>query len=606
MVLEQYLHLHRCLPRPCFHLPEYVDFVTATRGINHLRGTDVLEFALLRRGAAEFAALAEKDVLNEQESRRLAEIIDSVRRLVSLRSGLPKQGERGTSDEAEVLELGRRFAAVFDKCASFSVSWDWGVACLAGLVGEGLSPSFLLHLRTNYPRLFFGDGIEMLEAAAMANSLEVFKNVMQEFHENCWTAKKLCPAFPTIAQYATVPFFKGILDHSPISAFLEAGFLHHLAKHHRAELFGVLLRRLASPSPVRPRELVEQTLGSCLSIGNVEMIAELAISCPETFLEIDIAKYLVATIEKGDQPMFKVLLWDAEGHIRHFVSLDSALLANVLCKTMAHEQVEMMTELLHNYGPHLEIDPSVFFFAAARGLLWAMDLLVGEQPDGKYWIPNLRIDSIERKVLEAIAMGDHVEVLKFFVNRQACGDSRFEGLRLGARQNRLIMTACQYGKLSLVRFLLQRDPKTNQPLFPDVDPAAEGNFPLILACSQNRVDIVRELLQENEDGSRVFPTVNPAVDTNGALQMAVMNGCLEIVEILLQLVQDDQGVVTYKYPGTDVSAFYGLFFRQAIENGPNHVLEFLLRRNSDGSFVLPGLRLSTHLRRSLQEFITDP
>lgn len=82
--------------------------------------------------------------------------------------------------------------------------------------------------------------------------------------------------------------------------------------------------------------------------------------------------------------------------------------------------------------------------------------------------------------------------------------------------------------------------------------------------------------------------------TQRALEQAVQ-ASVEMLEVLLATVRNDDGTVRYKFPGIDITANNNYLLRKLIgmrdiEKFIPH-LQFLLRRDEMGAFVLPGMQV---------------
>jgi ankyrin repeat protein len=80
-----------------------------------------------------------------------------------------------------------------------------------------------------------------------------------------------------------------------------------------------------------------------------------------------------------------------------------------------------------------------------------------------------------------------------------------------------LQTACFYEQQDLFELLLS---------YPQVDPCADYNSPLMHAIRNNRSNFVEILLKDSR--------VDPSAEDNAALQLACMCGCKEIIELLMK------------------------------------------------------------------------
>ena len=146
----------------------------------------------------------------------------------------------------------------------------------------------------------------------------------------------------------------------------------------------------------------------------------------------------------------------------------------------------------------------------------------------------------------------------------------------------------------MVKYLLRRHEETNGFIFPDVNPAARNNHPLLNAMRY--MEIATELLRQDEHGRMIYPGV--AVTPNVLMSVAVTYYC-KVLEFLLQTVQKDDGSVQYKFPGIDLGAKDYDLLNYLVSIEAVDPLEFLLRRDALGNFALPGLEIPERLVDSL-------
>lgn len=189
---------------------------------------------------------------------------------------------------------------------------------------------------------------------------------------------------------------------------------------------------------------------------------------------------------------------------------------------------------------------------------------------------------ISNEIFVAAAVEGHVDVIAYLQSLADLDSSRFGHLDVTFDDDRLLRIAAEYGRLTVLEYLLAEDEQGN--FVHGVDPAAHNNEVVVHLCKNGAASLLGRLLTMTDASKFRIPNINPAVNDNQPLIEAASHGHLKVVELLLR--QDDHA--NYVYPGIDAAARNNQALIKACEHGHLGVLTLLLTRDDNG-YRYPGI-----------------
>ena len=577
-----------------WNLIEYGQFLLSSPLTQQLRATDFYEKALLTRSAMEIGAI-ERSRAHDVDTEHMDSLIRHACILIRLHSRLPIAWTE--SEESTTKLMARHFMQFYNRCALLSPLTIWHITCFASLVGDNT-------LRTLYPHLSISfckqHQILMMQAAALIGDYDALEKVVNSSHLG-WTITVAYIA-PFLAQNGSTELFTKVSSHVSPDALPRTAFHENLIKFNKIDLLEHYLHGL-DENALFISEYVQKLCELMCLYQRTGMIQTLATLVPQSLDTIDLNHSLQSVIKAGNCQIFKVLLGDCKKHTRRnnqrIRNEDIAAMLKLIAES---NRSEMLDFLLDNYQPPLEALQEdtlrlVFAEAAKCGHFAVMESLLGAKRDGRSLINDLGQGDDQDPILTGVALGGHISVLEYLLARRATGDRRFAKLDIAANINRLFRLACGANRLGFVRFLLRLNPETGEFLFPNVDPAGA----LVLVARWGQLDVIRELLSQDHTGAFIYSTVDPAVDDNLPLLQAVCCSHHAVVEFLLQTTIDAKGKTRYRFPGIDVAARNFYIIHTAVERRDLKLLAFLMRRDQNRRFLLPGMQIPLELVAPLQE-----
>lgn len=151
--------------------------------------------------------------------------------------------------------------------------------------------------------------------------------------------------------------------------------------------------------------------------------------------------------------------------------------------------------------------------------------------------------------------------------------------------------ACEAADYGLVDYLLEQT-LNGDFVFTLTNPAADDNMPLISACWRGDRGIVERLLERDRSGNYIYKGIDPSAQDYEAIAQVCSGDDLELVKFLLK--REDGNYVLPQIEGVNLCR--ALF--TAIEHNQKGIVEFLLSKSSDGSYLLPGVKVTTEMLRT--------
>lgn len=577
-----------------WNLIEYGQFLLSSPLMQQLRATDFYEKALLTRSAMEIGAI-DSSRAHDVDTEHMDSLIRHARILIRLRSRLPIAWTE--SEDSTIKLMAGHFMQVYDQCALLSPLTIWHITCFASLVGDNALRTLYPHLSRSFRKQH---RIRMMQAAALIGDYDALETVVNSSHLS-WTITVAYIA-PFLAQNGSTELFSKVSSHVGPNVFSRTVFHTNLIKFNKIDLLEHYLHGL-DVNALFISEYVQKLCDLMCCYQRTEMIQKLATLAPQSLDTIDLNHSLQSVINAGNCQIFKVLLGDCKKHTRrNNQRIRNEDIAAMLKLIAGNNRSEMLDFLLENYQPPLEALQEntlrlAFAEAAKRGHFAVMESLLGATRDGRSLINDLGQGDDQDPILTGVALGGQIAVLEYLLARHATGDCRFVKLDIAANINRLFRLACGANRLGFVRFLLRLNPETGEFLFPNIDPAGA----LVLVARGGQLDVIRELLSQDHTGAFIYSTMDPAVEDNLPLLQAACCSQHAVVEFLLQTTIDAKGKTRYRFPGINVAARSFYIIHIAVERRDLKLLAFLMRRDQNRRFLLPGMQIPLELVAPLQE-----
>lgn len=591
-------------------LHEYVQFLLVSPELQWLRVTDVTEYGFLIKSfldmecteSADQKGDEDDDITTFSELRKMDSIygqgqgidnvqlnestIASARALIKLRleSSIGKSEPLASVDKDRLDKVLDEFLKYESLLPDSAI---WRQICLAALL-ENVHPDQFATINTAFAMKYQND---MLRAAATNGDYNQIDALVQKL-EIAWIDAAAIMA-PSIARSGSVDLFSRVLSHCSLEAFSSFQFCLTLILLNKKDLFQEYMRQLvASHATVNLPHLNRICLACCLD-QRVEFVKVLFTEVPDFPTQIELTESLKASVTTGNQSIFDAFLVDLEGSDNE--SLDVFQIVVLATKYNRLEMVQRMIQkelFKHIYDEDLA---RIFSLVVMEGRMELMELLLGKGRNGQLLMPNIVINPEYEGVVSSMIHSGRVQVLDLFLRQWAAGDSRFSHFSVGRWENLTLRTACNYGKLELVRYLLRRDEFTGELVFPQVDPAGRDNEPLLNAI--RHLEIVQELLSQDDHGN----LVHPGVAVTDKVLVRAADGPFPVLAFLLQTVIQEDGSVGFRFPGINVNASRHYLLRSLTDRENVPSLMFLLQRDPLGVFRIPGLQIPRDLVDRLQE-----
>lgn len=586
---------------------EYADLLVLSSDARLLRGSAFFEYDLLRRSAVHLGRTIRQYGAGAGE---LEDILDGVRMLIGLCSGLPSDEEK--RDDVTLRGMAHRLEETFQMYAALSTSPLWRQTCFASLVGNNklrrLHPYLSKTYRQRHRDL-------MKNYAAAIGDYKLLTYLIDD-SQTGWNS-----VMPTIvaeiARQRSMVLFKKIVSHVSLNKLVEHGFGRHLVRHNSMALFQILLDGLNVVDNPSHGPAIREILDAACEYGQSEMINALFTSFPNHFTSLHIMDRVKRAVDAGDFSLFKALLWDGAGEGgRRDVRLGDAFIWSMLRRALQKHRLEMFEFLLFTYAPRLASTSrrkclELFARAAGDGNFPVMRLLLNAGPDGMLLIEDLEFNAPEGLILTAVARAGRSDVLDYFMQKKEAGDARFGEFNPSVNAHLVLRKAACSGRAELVRCLLRHR---------EAIPASSKNRALIGAAHGGHVDVVKELLLRDDRGDLFHSDVNPAVNDNEPLILAFTRGHLAVARLLLRVKGEEgrggrgegegggggRGTLVYALPGIDVTARGHAALTAAVGRRDLEMIRFLLRSDERGRFILPGMQIPEHLLPALEELGFPP
>lgn len=591
-------------------LHEYVQFLLVSPELQWLRVTDATEYGFLKKSFLDMECTESADQEGNEDDnittlsrlRKTESIhgqgqeiynvqlnestINSARALVKLRleSSIGKSETLASVDKDHLDKVLGEFLKYESLLPDSAI---WRQVCLAALL-ETVHPDQFATINTEFVRKYQND---MLCAAAANDNYDQIDALMQKL-EIAWIDAATIVA-PSIAQSGSVDLFSRVLSHSSLEVFSSFQFCLTLILLNKKDLFQEYMRQLVASHDTANLNHLNRICLACCLYQRAEFVKILVTEVPDLPTHIDPTESLKASITTGNQSIFDAFLVDLESFDNE--SLDFFQIVMLAIKYSRLEMVQSMIQ--KGLFKHIDDDDLVRIFSLVvmEGRMELMELLLGKGRNGQWLMPNIVISPEYGDVVSSMIHSGRVQVLDLFLRQWAGGDSRFAHFSMGQWENLALRTACNYGKLELVRYLLRRDESTGRLVFPHVDPAGRDNESLLNAI--RHLEIVQELLSQDDHGN----LVHPGVAVTEKILVRAADGPFPVLAFLLQTIIQEDGSVGFRFPGINVNASHHYLLRSLTDREKVTSLMFLLQRNPLGVFRIPGLQIPLDLVEGLEE-----
>lgn len=298
----------------------------------------------------------------------------------------------------------------------------------------------------------------------------------------------------------------------------------------------------------------------------------------------------------GNVSILQYLFWTMPLYVYYL--FEANIFQKMLLAAARNDHAEVIKFLLFDLSPYKKAEVSnsytvIFTEAAVNGSFATMDLLLGPDPFGQLLAPQLDNWIAVDLILEGIALNGRVDSLEHLLEWSTgqCGNGpRMPTLPTSIARKIPISNACKWGHLNMVQFLLRKDEASGQYLILNMDPINYGLDPLLLACCNGHVEVVKELLRRDAQNNPIHMDMDPAILSDRPLVEAVYHGHLSIIKFLLEDVfkPDDNG--QYNLPGINATCL-----ARAVRNNHVDAVTFLLQCNEENQFMHPNINIPVDL-----------
>ena len=601
-----------CIPVPNWeeyskkwNLVMYVQFVNVSREMQMPRALDSVEIRFLREAFKDLqtietinhldaGVLATVDKHGVYDFVRHEEIIASAKSLIKTRLGLPLV--RSKSEYEADTEMPAKFVDTFQVCLSVNpASHEWLRTCLSVVMED-----FPCRQLTMIPQDFFKTYIShMMRAAATNDDYSQLCTIMKVVKIDEQAAAKVVAS--SIARGGSVKIFKKAFKSSQQS-FEHKGFYLTLIKLNKKELFQEYLRKLKTGNEQAYLKMLKTLFWYCCIYQRPDLVQVFLVEASRVLLQLDLSECLANLIENDKSDQLTIIFQALENawarrssravRQRTVWTPSDMTIGRLLDLGLDLGRFKMIRTIVWTESP-LQITEAHLHTALCtvikKGHVGAIKFLLGKGKERKHLITNLGLDYEDGSTLVAIGASDNINVLQFFVRRSEKGDPRFREFRVGMRENKIFCTACSEGSYDLVKYLLRRNEETGEMVFPDVDPAARNNMPLVYAIKH--LNIVQELLRQDDNGAMSYPGVAVTAD----VLMAASRGPLDVFEFILQTVIDKDGIIRYKFPEIDITVNDHALLMALTRRQDVAKLQFMKRCDEKGRYILPGMLIPVNI-----------
>ena len=509
---------------------------------------------------------------------RKQQILKSIRTFVRITSRLPIICNE--MDAEKLKRLANLFESHYEFYSSFSESPTWKKACLAGLFGGNTLVILLPYLSNE----FRSDTRDMLlQTAFFSGDIDSLKEIAKFFR----LSKKSVLAKVSevdIVFSGSVPFLEELLNYLPTLRLKRLSLIKESIMLQRQRIFAHVL---PMAKPVQHQELNQMIV----SLSQHELFKDshggyFARQHLFSHLLLEAAKHGHVSIIRFLGPAMDEILVEPKVVIAHMMATAGRYNhCNVLEFLLGHDGAPFM-QIAHKYVNR------AFKAAFKKGNVTAMKFLRGKDKDGNLIAPRLGLTRLREKTLSrAIKTNKNWDGIRYLVFLKT-RDSRFANFEVVGPNNAALGIACKIGDYKLVQYLLEKNAQ-GEYRFPLTNPGVDDNDPLITACMHGHSKIVTKLLERDESGNYIHKNIDPSARDHQSIAYACGGGHWEVVEFLLQI--HDGKYVLPKIEGVDLTCALGC----ATRGDRIRTVRFLLRKASDGSYLLPGMSVRDYMLRWL-------
>lgn len=510
------------------------------------------------------------DELNELTalSPRYLELVQGVQAFLRKRSELLY----GTlSDD----KIAARFMSIYHKVAGLSESSNWKALCMAALLRES---SFILNWHL-FDLQFITDTFEIMIKVAFHCSLSMLKQLRKKASTYVVTHDS-CDLFDAV-------FASYRLGHDAIK-----GLISDCVSLGHENWLRRIWSKVNTPGYAAKDSIIEHIFYTTCFYAQPAIftfVLEEFSPNPQTLHQcflgvstsgnLDFLNYILSLQDNNQQYIVNLTGRGVEGVAEYF---HLAAMNNRL----------PMMRFLFARSINMQQIRSLLFSSAIQFGIWDMiDLHLGLIVlDSSFWPAFSKKDFTH--ALELSLAHGQLNVFNYLVHLSYSND-RFRGFPVTFSVLNVFRSACKYGHLHVIEFLLEKN-EHGKYLYEGVERVLCEGGGFFKACQKGHLSIVKLLLTcdaETQPSSQA--KINAFADS-------LLTGKWEIAELLLQK--------SFTYKGTqyspnefDPAARDNYLLRCAVEHSAIEIITLLLKRDENGDQMFPGVEVTPRIREIANE-----
>lgn len=451
---------------------------------------------------------------------------------------------------------------------------------MAGLLGDA-------RMKMAVPRLikdFRTQNVEhFLFASIMVKDMELLGMLAQEYDLSA--KERWGCAMVAVAVKGSIPLLEKVTKHIPLNIDKVRVIAIFAAALGHESLFTAALNEAdQEPDTMIKMKVLRKILVRACVIGSDEIAKSVIEKYSKGILQDkDYLKGLLKAARLGNLSMIKICLNSNQAVIENI----EQVIEEIITIAAQYDCFNILEYLFLDWDNRQQVNlrdiiPTTVALALIYTSSGTIKLLPSGDGHGRFLLSDEVLRQNFRFIFDKILRAGRADLMELLLSRDS---SQFAHIRWFDDQTPL-QVACSWGHVEIVRLFLRMDKDRNY-LWPGVDPGANANQALCAACRCGDMNIVKELLRRDVDGALVHRTIDPGFSDNAPLQCAVLNERVEVVRFLLQQRIGEAGKLCYVYEGIDPAAGEQAILREAVRSENIQLINFLLKTDDNDIPIHP-------------------